>query len=47
MPVFTLYIKEKICYCLLCDRVAHPHFLYRFSSDKDLVNPVTSRAASF
>ena len=47
MPVFTLYMKESLCYCLLCDRVANPHSLYRFSNDTDLVNLVTSRAASF
>ena len=47
IPVFTLYIKESLCCCLLCDRVAHPHSLNRFSNDTDLVNPVTSRAASF
>ena len=47
IPVFTLYIKESFYRCLLCDRVAHPHSLYRFSNDTDLVNPVTSRAASF
>ena len=45
MPVFTLYMKESVCCCLLCDRVAHPH--YRFSNDADLVNPVTIRAVSF
>ena len=47
MPVFTLYMQESLCCCLLCDRVAHPHSLYRFSNNKDLVNPVTSRDASF
>ena len=47
IPVFTLYIKESLCCCLFCDRVAHPHSLNRFSNDTDLVNPVTSRAASF
>ena len=47
MPVFTLYMKESVCCCLLCDRVAHPRFLYRFSNDTDLVNPVTSWTASF
>ena len=47
MPVFTLYMKEILCCCLLYDRVAHPHSLYRFSDDTDLVNPVTSQADSF
>ena len=47
IPVFTLYIKESICCCLLCDRVAHPHSLYRFSNDIYLVNPVKIQAASF
>ena len=47
MPVFTLYTNESVCCCLLCDRFAHPHSFYRFSDDSDLVNPVTSRAASF
>ena len=45
--VFTSYIKESLCCCLLCDRVANSHSLYRFSNDTDHVNPVTSRAASF
>ena len=43
MPVFSLYVIESLCCCLLCDKVAHPHSLYRFASDTDLVNPVTSR----
>ena len=47
MPVLTLCMNDSLCWCLLCDRVAHPHSLYRFSNDTDLVNPVTSRAASF
>ena len=47
MPVFTLCMKESLCCCLLCDRDAHPHSLHRSSNDTDLVNPVTSRAASF
>ena len=47
MPVFTLYMKESLCCCLLCGRVAYSHYVYRFSNDTDLVNPVSSRAASF
>ena len=47
MPIFTLCMKESICCCPICYRVAHPHSLYRFSNDIDLVNPATSRAASF
>ena len=47
IPVFTFNIKKSLCCCVLCGRVAHPHFLYRFSNDTDLVDPVTSRAASF
>ena len=39
-------MKESLFCCLLCDRVAHPHYLYSFSNDTDLVNHVTSRAAS-
>ena len=48
MPVLTsLFMKESLCCCLLCDRVVHPYSLYRFSTDTDLVNPVTRRPASF
>ena len=47
MPIFTLYMNESLCCCLLCDRFAHPYFLYRFFNDTDLVNPVKSPAASF
>ena len=47
MPVFTLHMKESSFSCLLCDRVTHPHYLYMFSNDTDLFNPVISRAASF
>ena len=47
MPVFTLCTIESLCYCLLRDRVAIPCSLYKLSSDTDLVNPVTSRAAPF
>ena len=47
MSVFTLYMKEILCCCLLCDIVAHPHSLYRFSNDTDLVNPVASLVALF
>ena len=47
MPVFTLYMKESLCCCLLCDRVAHPYSLHRFSNDTILINPVTSQDASF
>ena len=31
MPVFTIYMKESLCCCLLCDKVANPLSLYRFS----------------
>ena len=41
MPVFTLYLNDSLCCCLLFDSAAHPHSLYRFSNDTDLVNPVT------
>ena len=47
MPLFTLYMKESLCCCLLFDKVVHPHSLNKFSNDTDLVNPVTRRAASF
>ena len=47
MPVLTVYTNESVCCCILCERVAHPHSLYRFSNDTDLVNPVTSLAGSF
>ena len=40
MSILTLYMNESLCCWLLCDRVAHPHSLYRFSNDKYLVNPV-------
>ena len=45
MTVFTLCMKQKCC--CLCDRVAHPHSVYRLSNDTDLVNSVTSQAASY
>ena len=47
LQVLTLYIKESFCCCLLCERVVHPHLVYSFSNDTDLVNAVTRRAASF
>ena len=46
MPLFTLYIKESLCCCLLFDKVVHPHSLNKFSNDTDLVYPVTKQAAS-
>ena len=45
--MITLYMKESLFGCLLCDRVAYHHMLYKFSNDTDIVNPVISRAASF
>ena len=39
--------EKSLCCCLRCDRVAHPHYLYRFSNNIDFVNPVTSWAVSF
>ena len=47
MPLLTLNMKESLCCCLLCDRVVHPHSLYKFSDETDLVNPLTSWAASY
>ena len=47
IPLFTLYMKESLCRCLLFDKVVHQHSLNKFSNDTDLVNPVTRRAASF
>ena len=47
MPLFTLYMKNSLCCCLLFDKVVHPHSLNKFSNDTDLVKPVTRRAASF
>ena len=47
MPLFTLYMKDSLCCCLLFDKVVHPHSLNKFSNDTDLVKPVTRRAASF
>ena len=46
-PLFTLYIKCSFCWCLLTDRLVHPHSLYNLTNDTDLVSPVTIRAASF
>ena len=46
-PALTLYVNESLLCFLLCDRVNHPHSLYRFFNDTDLVSPVTRRAASF
>ena len=46
-PLFTLYIKCSFCWCLLTDRLVHPHSLYNLIRDTDLVSPVTIRAASF
>ena len=40
-------MKERLCCCLLFDKVVHLHSLNKFSNDTDLVNPVTRRAASF
>ena len=47
MQLFTFYMKERLCCCVLFDKVVHPHSLKKFSNDTDLVNPVTRRAASF
>ena len=47
IPLFTLYMKESFCCCLLFDKVIHPHSLNKFSNATDLVNPVTKWAASF
>ena len=47
MPVLTLYMKESLCCCFLCDRVVPPNSLYRFSNDIDLVNLVTNQTALF
>ena len=33
MLALTLYMKESLCCCLLCDKVVHPYSLYRFSND--------------
>ena len=46
-PLYTLYIKYSFCWCLLTDRLVHPHSLYNLTNDTDLVSPVTIRAASF
>ena len=40
-------MKERLCCCLLVDKVVHPHSLNKFSNDTDLVNPVTRQVASF
>ena len=47
MSVFTICMNESLCCCLLCDIVAHPHPLYMFSNDTDIVYPVTCWTASF
>ena len=47
MTVFTLYMKQNLSCYLLCDRVAQPHSVYWLSNDTDLVNSVTSQAASY
>ena len=47
MPALTLYMKDSLRCCLLCDRVVHLHSLYRFSHDTDLLSPVTRRTALF
>ena len=44
MPSLTLYMNESLCCCLLYDSVVHPHSLYRFSNDTDLVMPVIINA---
>ena len=45
--VLTLYTKERLCCCLLCNKFVHPHSLYMFSNDTALFNSVTRWAASF
>ena len=47
MSVLILYMNESLCCCLLYDRVAHPHSLYRFSNRTDLVNQVARKAVLF
>ena len=47
IPLFTLYMKESLCCCLLFDKFVNPYSLNKFSNNTDLVNPVTRRAASF
>ena len=42
-PLFTLYIKCSFCWCLLTDRLVHPHSLYNLTNDTDLVSPVSIR----
>ena len=39
-PLFTLYIKFSLCWCLLTDRSVQPHSLYNFTKDTDLVSQV-------
>ena len=46
-PLFTLYIKCSFCWRLLTERLVHPHSLYDFTNDTDLVSPVIIRVASF
>ena len=33
IPLFTLYMKESLCCCLLFDEVVYPHSLNKFSND--------------
>ena len=41
---YELYTwKKSLCCCLLCDRVVHPHSLYMFHNDTDLVHPLQPR----
>ena len=47
MPALTLFMKDNLRCCLLCDRVVYLHSLYRFSNDTDLLSPVTRRVALF
>ena len=43
----TLYINFSFWFLRLSAKDSHPHSLYKFFSDTDLVRPVTIRAASF
>ena len=46
-PLFTLYIKCSFCWCLLTDKLVHPHSLYNLTNDTDLVSPVTIQLLHF
>ena len=47
MPVFTLYMKKSLCCCIFVIELPIHTLCRVFSNDTDLVNTVTSRAASF